>query len=164
MFPELAISLRCELPWPARSPDLSALWLSLLRVPQSESVHHLTTDHRWPADRNSEANFRDIRKHGETSSGKPESEAGRVWTQWWTPSQWCAVQNKINRDVIKCMWNKISFNVRSFCNKNNKKITPWLLVRKRTIPTERPPLVGQVSANFCWHRVSRVQSNGSPRR
>jgi hypothetical protein len=27
--------------------------------------------------------------------------------------------------------------------------TPWLLVRKRTIPTERPPLVSEVSANFC---------------
>jgi hypothetical protein len=27
--------------------------------------------------------------------------------------------------------------------------TPWLLVCKRTIPTERPPLVGEVSANFC---------------
>jgi hypothetical protein len=24
------------------------------------------------------------------------------------------------------------------------------LVRKRTIPTERPPLVGEVSANFSW--------------
>jgi hypothetical protein len=29
------------------------------------------------------------------------------------------------------------------------KKTPWLLVRKRTMPTERPPLVGEVSANFC---------------
>jgi hypothetical protein len=27
--------------------------------------------------------------------------------------------------------------------------TPWLLVRKRTIPTERPLLVGEVSANVC---------------
>jgi hypothetical protein len=27
--------------------------------------------------------------------------------------------------------------------------TPWLVVRKRTIPTERPPLVSEVSANFC---------------
>jgi hypothetical protein len=27
-------------------------------------------------------------------------------------------------------------------------LTPWLLVRKRTIPTERPPHVGEVSANF----------------
>jgi hypothetical protein len=24
------------------------------------------------------------------------------------------------------------------------------LVRKQTIPTEQPPLVGEVSANFCW--------------
>jgi hypothetical protein len=29
------------------------------------------------------------------------------------------------------------------------KKTPWLLVRKWTIPTERPPLVGEISANFC---------------
>jgi hypothetical protein len=33
--------------------------------------------------------------------------------------------------------------------KKNKKQIPWLLVRKRTIATERPPLVGEVSANFC---------------
>jgi hypothetical protein len=26
--------------------------------------------------------------------------------------------------------------------------TPWPVVRKRNIPTERPPLVGEVSANF----------------
>jgi hypothetical protein len=26
------------------------------------------------------------------------------------------------------------------------------LVRERTIPTERPPLVGEVSANFCGER------------
>jgi hypothetical protein len=25
-----------------------------------------------------------------------------------------------------------------------------VLVRERTIPTERPPLVGEVSAKFCW--------------
>jgi hypothetical protein len=31
---------------------------------------------------------------------------------------------------------------------HTKQNTPWLLVRKRTIPTERPPLVGEVSANF----------------
>jgi hypothetical protein len=37
------------------------------------------------------------------------------------------------------------------------------LVRKRTIPIERPPLVGEVSANFCGERMSRGQRNGSPR-
>jgi hypothetical protein len=31
-------------------------------------------------------------------------------------------------------------------NNNNKSVA---LVRERTIPTERPPLVGEVSANFC---------------
>jgi hypothetical protein len=38
------------------------------------------------------------------------------------------------------------------------------LVRKRTIPTERPPLVGEVSANFCGQWVSGGQRNGSPGR
>jgi hypothetical protein len=36
------------------------------------------------------------------------------------------------------------------------------LVRKRTIPTERPPLVGEVSANFSGWRMSRRQRNESP--
>ena len=38
------------------------------------------------------------------------------------------------------------------------------LVRVRTIPTERPPPVGEVSANFfADRRVSRGQRKGSPR-
>jgi hypothetical protein len=32
---------------------------------------------------------------------------------------------------------------------NHKKKAPWPLIRKQTIPTERPPLVSEVSANFC---------------
>jgi hypothetical protein len=35
------------------------------------------------------------------------------------------------------------------------------LVHKQTIPPERPPPVGEVSANFCGYRVSRGQRNGS---
>jgi hypothetical protein len=31
----------------------------------------------------------------------------------------------------------------------NKTINSVACVRERTIPTERPPLVGEVSANFC---------------
>jgi hypothetical protein len=30
-----------------------------------------------------------------------------------------------------------------------KKLNSVAVVRKRTIPTERPPLVGEVSANLC---------------
>jgi hypothetical protein len=36
-------------------------------------------------------------------------------------------------------------------------------VRERTIPTERPPLAGEVSANFCGSSVPRGQSDGSLR-
>jgi hypothetical protein len=34
-------------------------------------------------------------------------------------------------------------------HKETNKQTPWLVVRKRTIPTERSPFVGEVSVNFC---------------
>jgi len=37
------------------------------------------------------------------------------------------------------------------------------LVRERTIPTERPPPVGEVSANFAGRGVSCGQRNESPR-
>jgi hypothetical protein len=34
-------------------------------------------------------------------------------------------------------------------NNNNNSVA---LVRERTIPTERPPIVGEVSASFCGYR------------
>jgi hypothetical protein len=36
-------------------------------------------------------------------------------------------------------------------------------VRERTIPTERPSLVGEVFANFCGYMVPRGQRDGSLR-
>jgi hypothetical protein len=44
-----------------------------------------------------------------------------------------------------------------------QKQTPWTVVRKRTIPTELPPFVGEVIANFWGYRVLRGQRNESPR-
>jgi hypothetical protein len=32
---------------------------------------------------------------------------------------------------------------------SNKQINSMVRVRERTMPTERPPLVGEVVANFC---------------
>jgi hypothetical protein len=43
-----------------------------------------------------------------------------------------------------------------------EKKTPWPLVRKRTIPTERPPLVGEVNANFFADRRCRIVSATDP--
>jgi hypothetical protein len=33
-----------------------------------------------------------------------------------------------------------------------KKKPPWRLVRKRTLQTKRPQLVGEVTDNFCWYK------------
>jgi hypothetical protein len=42
----------------------------------------------------------------------------------------------------------IPFYKNSGSNNNNNKLNSVALVREQTIPTERPPLVGEVSANF----------------
>jgi hypothetical protein len=43
------------------------------------------------------------------------------------------------------------------------KITPWPLVRKRTRPTEPPPLVGEIWCQiFADRGVSRGQCGGTP--
>jgi hypothetical protein len=47
--------------------------------------------------------------------------------------------------------------------KDLKKRNSVALVRERTIPTEQPPLIGEVSANFCGSRVSCGQRNGFTR-
>jgi hypothetical protein len=45
----------------------------------------------------------------------------------------------------------------------NNKTNSVALVRERTIPIERPPLLGDVSTNFCGLKVSRGHCNGSLR-
>jgi hypothetical protein len=46
---------------------------------------------------------------------------------------------------------------------NSTKTNSEALVRQRTIPTERPPLVGEVNPNFSGCRVSRGQRDEFPR-
>jgi hypothetical protein len=43
------------------------------------------------------------------------------------------------------------------------KLNSVAWVRERNIPTERPPFVGEVSANFCVKRVPRGRRDGSLR-
>jgi hypothetical protein len=45
----------------------------------------------------------------------------------------------------------------------NKQTNFGASIRQRNIPTERPPLVGEVSANFSGEKVSRGQRNEFPR-
>jgi hypothetical protein len=55
--------------------------------------------------------------------------------------------------MFPCYWAPSGYNLRNLTelllSVEIVNTTPWLLVRTRAIPTERPPLVGEVSANFC---------------
>jgi hypothetical protein len=50
-----------------------------------------------------------------------------------------------------------------YVDNNSTKLIAVALVRKRSIPTERPALVGEASANFCRKKVSRGRLNGFSR-
>jgi hypothetical protein len=47
--------------------------------------------------------------------------------------------------------------------KKKTKLNSMVWDRVQTIPTERPPLVGEVIANLCGQKVPRGQRNGSLR-
>jgi hypothetical protein len=47
-------------------------------------------------------------------------------------------------------------------NSKQKQTNSVVLVRKRTIPTERPPLVGEVSANLADRGCRVVSATNSP--
>jgi hypothetical protein len=51
-----------------------------------------------------------------------------------------------------------------FLTGNKTKQTPWPLVRKRTIPTERPPLVGETLCQLLWIEGCHVVSAADPLR
>jgi hypothetical protein len=53
---------------------------------------------------------------------------------------------KKEEDFIMLKW-KENWN-QPVEEENNRKLTPWFLVRKRTIPIERSPPVSEASANF----------------
>jgi hypothetical protein len=55
------------------------------------------------------------------------------------------------------------FNPACLSYKSGIELNSVAVVRKRTIPTDRPPLVGEVSANLCGQRVLRDQRNELPR-
>jgi hypothetical protein len=70
----------------------------------------------------------------------------------------CSVESDI--DVLFCLIVKRGLSLQG---RTQVKLNSVALVRKRTMPTERPPLVDEVSANFCGLMVSRGQRNGTPR-
>jgi hypothetical protein len=53
----------------------------------------------------------------------------------------------MNHELVM-IW-KETEEVLSHNSLQEKKKTPWPVFRQRTLPTERPPLVSEVSAKFC---------------
>jgi hypothetical protein len=69
-----------------------------------------------------------------------------------------------NQYIEKIERIKITYNNNNNNNNNNYYYYSVDLVRERTIPTERPPFVAEVSANFCGWRGCRVVSATDPLR
>jgi hypothetical protein len=66
------------------------------------------------------------------------------------------------KQIMFASWHNLPNASFTLSYHSTKKKNSMALVRKRTTPTERPPLVGEVSANFSGQRVSRRQRNESP--
>jgi hypothetical protein len=80
-----------------------------------------------------------------------EQVLGLLHVCWFTDYLTTAFQLSMG-DIRSCRWED-NINI-----KNSEA-----LVRKRTLSTERPPLVGEVSANFSWwgcHVVSSTKPHG----
>jgi hypothetical protein len=73
----------------------------------------------------------------------------------------CWLSEDNGRFAAESVIAQAKMNFRPQCNGHRQKYSvAW--VRWRTIPTERPQLVAEVSANFCGWKVPRCQCNGSP--
>jgi hypothetical protein len=73
------------------------------------------------------------------------------------------LQDFISTKTVRHGFHKSNIDGRAATAKSLTKLKSVALVRKRTIQTEQPPLVGEISANFSGYRVSRGQRNGSTR-
>jgi hypothetical protein len=95
------------------------------------------------------------------------TSGGLFWTRLWTfrfykmlANSWVVAQLVDSQGGLSFMkWASYLNMTHCFARVKNSVV----LVRKRTIPTERPQPAGEVNANFSWLRVSRGQCNGSPR-
>jgi hypothetical protein len=81
-------------------------------------------------------------------------------TDWSSRSSILSGNNRLNFKVIFRGNSGFSTLTRYLCHiasrsSTKKNLNSVAVVRKRTIPTEWPPLVGEVSANVCGQRVLR---------
>jgi hypothetical protein len=64
--------------------------------------------------------------------------------------KWFFFSVRIYESVIEFWAQRRELIAEEACLSKLKKLNSVAVVRKRTLPTEQPPLVGKVSANLCW--------------
>jgi hypothetical protein len=66
-------------------------------------------------------------------------------------SRWLEIENtRIDASEMRFLRPPLGVSLRDTIGSTDKtKLNSVALVRERTIPTERPPLIGEVSADFC---------------
>jgi hypothetical protein len=75
----------------------------------------------------------------------------------------CSRQERIRLYFLSCVCVCVCARARVSAREYLYKLNFVAVVRKRTIPTERPPLVGGVSVKLCGQRVLGGQGNEFPR-
>jgi hypothetical protein len=99
--------------------------------------------------------FRLINLYNSSSRGNERKPNVRFCPcPWLAARAWENTTNKARNVGHRFTWgsfiNRREFGSKSlFSSHGILKLNPMALVRKRTLPTERPPLVGEVSADFC---------------
>jgi hypothetical protein len=82
---------------------------------------------------------------------------------WLYKHYWCCCWCP-ETETSSFYWALLSrFHLKTEIESSLQKKNSMVWVRERTIPIERPPLLGEVVANFCGERVPRGQRNGSLR-
>jgi hypothetical protein len=74
------------------------------------------------------------------------------------PSDFCRTLDENEESTFRYIQTNLAF----YCcckHTHTQKQTPWPLVRERTIPTERPPLVDEIYCQLLWIEECRVVSS-----
>jgi hypothetical protein len=116
-----------------------------LRVPRVSSVARLLTQ-----DPVSSVAI-EAESSGASVVGRSNQNRHRCDSSAWTaPAELAVTANKELLLKLPCRLHLVPvWSSLARCNKTNKQTNSVVWVCEQTIPTERPPLVGEVIANFC---------------
>ena len=117
-FPERLISIRGDLEWPARSPDLSPCDFFFVGIFKSTCLRQPPTKPRELKGQHPRRNCQYTQWYASPGHGKHQKPVHEVYRQWGTSPTWYDFQNcvKQNFKYVLLLWNKIkTFLIYTFC-------------------------------------------------